>query len=98
MMKQILVSVCFLILASCTHSPKCGNPDGAKVILEGGPSCQVRIRQVTLGSELKIPASLKGPGLANFSLDWVEPTLQSGRIELGHFILVPTSQKNETSR
>lgn len=87
-----------LLLISCAHSPKCGNPDGAKVILVGEGNCQVRIRQVTVGSELKIPASLKGAGLAQFSLEWVEPDLKLGQIELGHFVLVPESAKSGTSR
>lgn len=60
--------------------------------MTGKESCQVRIRQVTVGSDLKIPASLKGAALSEFALDWVEPTLQDGRIELGHFVLVPMSQ------
>jgi len=83
----------YLILAGCAHSPKCGNPDGAKIILAGEKTCQVRIRQVTLGTELKIPQSLKGAALADFTLEWIEPTLESGRIELGHYVLIPSAPK-----
>lgn len=90
-MRKVVVIIGCFILSSCAHDPKCGNPEGAKVVLVGERSCHVRIRQVTVGSELKIPSSLKGPGMANFNLEWVEPGLQSGRIELGHFILVPVS-------
>lgn len=92
MMKRIAL-IFSLVLAGCAHSPKCGNPEGAKVIMAGEKTCRVRIRQVTLGSELKIPQSLKGAALADFTLEWVEPVLESGRIELGHFVLVPGSQQ-----
>lgn len=90
-MRNIILTFSSLVLSACAHGPKCGNPDGARVILAGERSCQVRIRQVTVGSELKIPASFKGPGLAGFTLEWVEPDLQDGKITLGHFILVPTA-------
>lgn len=96
MMNRSFLLLC-LILAGCAHSPKCGNPDGAKIILAGEKTCQVRIRQVTLGTELKIPQSLKGAALADFTLEWIEPTLESGRIELGHFVLIPSASK-ELSR
>lgn len=92
MMNRILLLL-GLILTGCAHTPKCGNPEGAKIILAGEKTCQVRIRQVTLGTELKIPQSLKGAALADFTLEWVEPTLESGRIELGHFVLIPSTSK-----
>lgn len=98
MTKPFFVLMSLLCLASCAHSPKCGNPDGARVVLVGEGNCQVRIRQVTVGSELKIPASLKRVGLAQFSLEWVEPDLKSGQIELGHFVLVPESNKAGVGR
>lgn len=85
-----------LMIVGCAHSSKCGNPEGAKVVLVGENSCQVRIRQVTMGSELKIPQSLKGAALADFTLEWIEPSLDSGRIELGHFVLVPSSAKKDS--
>ena len=77
-----------LLLASCAHNPKCGNPPEAKVILYSDQSCRVRIRQVTLGSELKIPESLRTSGFAGFKLDWADASLEGGSISLGHFILV----------
>lgn len=81
-----------LMISGCAHSPKCGNPTGARAILSGTESCQIRIRQVTVGSELKIPQSLKGTALSEFTLDWVEPTLGNGKIELGHFVLIPAAK------
>lgn len=97
MMKRFFL-IGVLFLSACAHSPKCGNPEGAKIILAGDKTCQVRIRQVTMGSELKIPVSLKGAALADFTLEWVEPSLESGRIELGHFVLIPSSAVRDRSR
>ncbi len=94
-MKKFFFAISVLFIASCAHKPKCGNPEGAKLIMVDDRSCQVRIRQVTVGTDLKIPDSLKGPGLANFSLEWIEPELKSGQIALGHFVLVPMSKMSE---
>ena len=84
-----------LLASACAHKPLCGNPEGAKVIVTGKETCEVRIRQVTVGSDLKIPQSLKGASLAQFKLEWIEPDLKDGRIELGHFVLLPSSQLEE---
>jgi len=97
MMKYSILFLAFAVFG-CSHSPKCGNPEGARIILMGEKNCQIRIRQVTMGTELKIPQSLKGGALADFTLEWVEPTLESGRIELGHFVLIPSSASNEDKR
>jgi hypothetical protein len=92
-MKKVIILLQTAFLFSCAHRPKCGNPEGAKVVLIGTSSCQVRIRQVTVGSELKIPSSLKGNGLAQFQMEWIEAGLSNGQIELGHFILIPISEQ-----
>jgi hypothetical protein len=55
-------------------------------------SCEIRIRQVTVGSDLKIPESLKRPDLAGMELQWVEPGVVNGHVVLGHFVLAPQSQ------
>lgn len=93
---KIIFSVLVLVLTGCSHLPKCGNPEGSGVVLAGKDTCQVRIRQVTVGSDLKIPESLKNSNLSQFTLEWVEPDLKDGRIELGHFVLVRSSQSKES--
>lgn len=80
-----------LTMSACTHIPKCGNPEGAKIVFSGKETCHVRIRQVTVGSELPIPGSLRDAGLSQMTLEWVEPTLSNGKIELGHFVLQPSN-------
>ena len=85
-----------IVLSGCSHLPKCGNPEGSGVVLAGKDTCKVRIRQVTVGSDLKIPESLKNSNLSQFTLEWVEPDLKDGRIELGHFVLVQSSQAKDS--
>ncbi len=89
-----LVFFCSILffLNSCANKPKCGNPEGAKSVLTGSSTCQVRIRQVTIGSDFNIPESLKEKLTSDFTLDWQETRLIDGRIEIGHFVLVPESK------
>lgn len=88
-MKNILNCGIILLFTGCAHTPKCGYPEGAKVISEGKTTCLVRIRQVEIGSDLKIPESLKKPELTLMELTWVEPVFTSGQVIMGHFKLVP---------
>lgn len=90
-MKKVFI-LKFMILSGCATSPKCGDLAQARTIYVQNKSCEVRIRQVTIGSELKIPESLKHPDLAGMELQWVEPSVVSGQVVLGHFILAPRSQ------
>jgi hypothetical protein len=94
-MKLILV-ILVLAVSACSHLPKCGNPDGARIVMSGKENCVVRIRQVTVGSDLKIPKSLKDTGLSQFTLEWIEPGMIDGRIELGHFVLLSMSSRQES--
>lgn len=94
-MKYINLILVLFLFASCGHTPKCGNLAGAKTIVYGQNSCVVRIRQVMIANELKIPQSLKDSGLMQFQLDWVEGHLNDGRIEMGHFVLVPIDESGK---
>lgn len=97
-MKFIFYFLMILVYGGCAHSPRCGNPEGAKIILEGKTSCLVRIRQVEIGSNLKVPESLKNPELAAMELSWVDPVFANGQITMGHFKLTPklvNGQKSE---
>ena len=95
MKRQIIFLPLILLFLGCSHLPKCGNPDGAKVVLVGKDSCQVRIRQVSIGDELKIPQGVKATAISEFSLSWKDAELREGQIELGHYILLPVDQKKE---
>ena len=95
-MKKIF-SLVTMTLAGCATGPKCGDLAQARTVYVQAKSCEIRIRQVTIGSELKIPESLKRPDLAGMELQWVEPGVIGGQVILGHFILAPRSQ-NEGRR
>lgn len=92
-MSKLILCISLSLLASCASKPKCGNPEGARTILVGTTSCQVRIHQVNIGSDFKIPDSLKDKLSSNFILEWREAGLVDSRIELGHFVLVPIVDK-----
>ncbi|HEY8271343.1 MAG TPA: hypothetical protein VIG33_10690 [Pseudobdellovibrionaceae bacterium] len=92
-MKQGLILVISWLMGACAHTPRCGNPDGAKIIFVEGPTCKVRIRQVTVGSEMKVPESLKNTNFSSFQIEWIEPSVNEGRVSLGHFELVPSDSR-----
>ncbi len=96
-MNKFILCISLGLLASCASKPKCGNPEGARTILVGTTSCQVRIRQVNIGSDFKIPDSLKDKLSSNFILDWREAGLVDGQIELGHFVLVPIAGQEKVA-
>ena len=83
------ISSIILVIAGCATSPKCGNPSGANTIYIGAKTCEVRIRQVVIGSKMQIPESLKGPALATHELTWADSILVDGNIQVGHFVLIP---------
>ncbi len=91
-MKYIL-NLGAILLFGCVHTPKCGNPEGARVVFDGTTTCSVRIRQVEVGSHLKIPESLKNPELALMELTWIDPVFANGQVIMGHFKLMPKSQE-----
>ena len=84
--------ICILpLLVGCASSQKCGNPAGSNIVYSDSKSCDVRIRQVIVGSKMQIPNSLKGPALAASEMTWVDSSLVDGKIQVGHFVLVPKS-------
>ena len=87
-MKYFLV-LSVLVLSSCVTSTACKTPDGARVVLSSTGTCTVRIRQVMIGSEMKIPEKLKSNAYSGYRLDWVDGSVTGNKIVLGHFILVP---------
>ena|SRR5437868_8223011 len=88
-MRQYSLLLISIIFSACAHTKKCGNPEGAKVIYVGDSSCQPRIRQVMVGSEMTVPASIKASEFSTFEMDWVDPVLVNGEIRLGYFTLKP---------
>ncbi len=94
-MRTYIVLLLFFTLG-CSHNSKCGNPKDARVIYSNKKSCEMRIRQVTIGSDLKIPSSLKNPSLTKLHLEWSDPGLVDGKVVMGHFVLVPSPSSEGT--
>jgi hypothetical protein len=86
-MKYVYIS--FVFTVGCATSPKCGNPAGASTVYATSKTCEIRIRQIVVGSKMRIPESLKGPNLTSHELTWTETSLVDGKIQFGHFVLVP---------
>lgn len=89
---KISIAVFLFCLSGCISGPRCGDPVEARAVYIKKTSCEIRIRQVTVGSDLKIPESLKRPDLAGMELQWVEPGVVNGQVVLGYFVLAPQSQ------
>lgn len=89
---KISITILLLSLSGCASGPRCGDPVEARAVYVKKTSCEIRIRQVTVGTDLKIPESLKRLDLAGMELQWVEPGVVGGQVALGHFVLVPQSQ------
>lgn len=92
---RLLIIIFQVVISGCAHTPKCGNPDGAKIIYEGKQTCTVRIRSIIVGSELKIPESIKNPEIVTLGMEWVDPVMKDGQIIMGHFVMTPGNKKLE---
>lgn len=80
-----------MLFVGCAHKPNCGILPEAKTVLYPN-SCRVRIKQVVIGQDLKIPQSLK-KDLALFEVGWEEPESKNGKIETGRFIILTDEVK-----
>lgn len=80
-----------LILMGCATKTVCANgPEPFRPVLDPSHSCRVRIRQVIVGSEIKVPGSIAlGKSGVNWSYDWIESEFKDGQIVLGHLVLKP---------
>lgn len=95
-MKSFNTALIALLISGCAHGNRCGDPKNVGTVYVNDRSCEPRIRQVVIGSEVNVPASVKEQGLSNWKLAWKESTLEDGRIEAGHFqLLPPTGANNE---
>lgn len=83
-----LAFVCFT--AACASRSRCGNPEGARIVYVEAKSCTVRIRQVTVGSQMHVPPSLKGADILAHRLTWRESAMTNGELVLGHFVFIPS--------
>ncbi len=96
-MKYLLLAMALLV-AGCANQAICGDSADARTVYFKN-SCRPRIREVIIGSELKIPSNIKKDALANFDLKWMDPSFDGGKVSLGHYDLVPknASGANQSS-
>lgn len=89
-MRYLILSL-VLFIVSCAHKPNCGTLPEAKAVFYPN-SCKVRIRQVVIGQDLKIPQSLKND-LNILEMGWEDPESKNGKIEMGRFIILTDEVK-----
>ncbi len=93
-MKSIILFAA-LSLCACANQSTCGDtPDARTVYFKN--SCRRRIREVVVGSELNIPQNIKNDALSNFTLQWIDPSVDGGKLTFGHYDLVPPSDDVNT--
>lgn len=91
-----LCIISLFLFSACSTSPKCGVAKDSITVFENEKSCSVRIRQVTIGSEMSLPKSVKPADLIFWNLGWSDSALKNGRIEVGHFVLSPPSMHDQS--
>lgn len=85
-MKKVLVSTFIsLVFSACAHKPTCTGT--ANAVYDASGTCVVRIRSVTVASDLNIPQSLR-ESASQLRLEWVESSFTNGQVVVGHFVLV----------
>lgn len=90
-MRTFLIGVIAVAVSGCTTKTVCANgSESFRAVLDPENKCQVRIRQVVIGSEVALPKTLKLPEAnAMWGYRWVDSELHDGSVKLGHFELVP---------
>ncbi len=91
-MKRNLTFAFMIAFSGCAHRTPCREGNGPSAVYVTENSCDVRIKQVTIGSELPIPESLKKEDMAAWTTDWVAPEFKDGRVVFGHFVLSPKKE------
>jgi hypothetical protein len=90
-MRAIIVVVLIVLagLLGCATKTICANgTESYRPVLDPGNSCKIRVRQVMVGTDVKLPTTLAIDGDAiNWTYDWVGSEFKNGQIELGHVIL-----------
>lgn len=84
----------------CTTKTICANgTESFRPVLDSSNSCNVRIRQVIVGTDVKTPASVAiDGGAVNWAYDWTPSEFKNGQIELGHVILKPQPASPEAEK
>jgi hypothetical protein len=97
-MKVLNAVLITLFISGCAHGNRCGDLKNVGTVYVSDRSCEPRIKQVVIGSEMNIPTSLKEQNLTDWKLAWKESALENGRIEAGHFQLSPPTGTNNAKK
>lgn len=101
-LKLTISSLLFVLLlaSGCATKTLCANGlESYRPVLDSSSSCKVRIRQVVIGSDIKIPESLSmAKGNAFWSYEWRESEFKDGEIVLGHIVLKVEGPESENDR
>ncbi len=87
----LLITVPLIFTFGCATKTICANgTESFRPILDPVNSCKVRIRQVVVGTDIKLPPSLAfDSGRVNWAYDWTPSELKNGQVDLSHIILRP---------
>ena len=90
----LVLALAGIAVSGCATKTICANgSESFRPVLDPTNSCKVRIRQVVVGSDIKIPSSVAIDGGAiNWSYSWTETEFKDGQITLGHIVLKPDSR------
>ena len=78
-----------LFFTACASTPKCGPSTSKSAVYFNAKTCDVRIKEVIIGSELSIPEALKESDQVTHDVSWAGTSVQDGKIQAGHFVLSP---------
>jgi len=93
-MRAGLILICLSVFGCATKTvcPSGGEP--FRPVFDSANSCKVRIRQVVIGSDIKMPKSISfNGGTLNWNYEWKESEFKRGQIELGHLVLRPVTSE-----
>jgi hypothetical protein len=81
------------LIEGCVSKTICANGNESfRPVLEAAAACRVRVRQVVVGTDIKMPASISAShGIMNWTYRWSDTEFKDGQVVLGHFILKPES-------
>lgn len=88
---KVIALPVLMIMCSCAGKTICANgSESFRPVLDPANSCKVRIRQVIVGTDVKLPASIAlDGGNVNWAYDWSGSEFKNGQIDLGHVVLKP---------
>jgi len=100
MSRLYIVCMSIVVLTGCASKTICANgSESFRAVLDPANSCKVRIRQVVVGTDIKLPASVAmDSGNINWSYGWSDSEFKDGQIVLGHVVMKPEPMPADSER